>query len=230
MSARQVRADRRAAAKVGGSPPPKTKTPKTTKRTSLPDNSSVGSDDFEYSASSSDSGFGAVPETPATSTVATAASTASSARKHARLPRHVEKQLLVDIQASGGIHLFDQGRQHELNNLLDKRTHLFGQRGDTLRKKIRNRVHYLKTLDKKRYQSLLDQYNISFGETSASASASVSDLEEEPSFASPSKNYHKKEVVSRSVKSIPSSVSVLKKKEVVPEATMTEEPRKCLLC
>jgi hypothetical protein len=228
MSSRQARAERRAAAKVG-SPPPKTKktTPKTKGRgkqqTPLPDNSSVGSDDFEYS--SSDSGLGAAPDTPA-STVVTVASSASSARKNTKLAHNVEKQLLVDIQASGGIHRFDQGKPQGLNILLDKRPHIFGIRGDTLRRKIQQRVRYLRVLDKHKYQSLLDQYNITFGE----AEASVSDLDEEPVFASPSNNYiHQKTPLpaKTSVKtrtSIPSSVSISTRKKVTTEDNMSHNP------
>ena len=218
MSTRDSRAARRAAAKVT-SPPPKTQKTKGRGKQQTPDNSSLGSDDFKYSSTSS-SGSGAAPDTPAASTVATVASSTSSARKKTRLPQNVEKQLLVDIQASGGIHLFDQGKPQGLNILLDKRTHLFGSRGDTLRRKIQNRITYLRTLDKLRYQNLLDQYDITFfGE----AEASVSDLDDKPLFASPS-SYAK----TRTKTSIPLSVSVSSSRKKVSEDTMSynPEPRK----
>jgi hypothetical protein len=95
----------------------------------------------------------------------------------------------------------------------------------------------LRKLDKRKYQQLLDQYNISFfGETSVTDS----DLDEEDllalpaprSFASPARAFASpRSFGSPPIKNhhqlIPTSISVLRKVKVPVETTMND-PRKCL--
>lgn len=79
-----------------------------------------------------------------------------------RLPHNVEKQLLEDIESEGGIHFFSEGKYQRLCKFLDNkdRSRLYGVRGDPIRKKLRRRINYLRTLQPLDYHAILKTYQI----------------------------------------------------------------------
>jgi hypothetical protein len=85
-----------------------------------------------------------------------AGSVSSNTSQRSRLDLFIEKQLLADIEAKeGGLHYFDQGDRLILAKLLDERPHIYGQRGEPIRKKISRRLTYLKGLHIRDYRLLL---------------------------------------------------------------------------
>ena len=95
------------------------------------------------------------PVAASTSSVASASSTGS---QRERLPGHVEKQLLADIQLGGGIKYFDFSEHQGLARLLDnpERINIYGVRGDPIRRKISHRVQYLKHRTVAQWNKILD--------------------------------------------------------------------------
>jgi len=81
-----------------------------------------------------------------TNSIASAASTSTAGSQRERLPRVVEKQLILDIIDAGGIKEFSFGKKQALSKLLDKpdRQGTYGDRGDPIRGKISKRVNYWK--------------------------------------------------------------------------------------
>jgi hypothetical protein len=76
------------------------------------------------------------------------------------LPEHIDKQLITDIEESGGIDNFDAGvpqatSQIILNN--PERENIYGKRGDPIRHKLTQRVKYLKTLPREKYAKVLEK-------------------------------------------------------------------------
>lgn len=96
------------------------------------------------------------------SKVSSAASVSSTGSKREPLDLSIEKQVLKDIEAEGGLRVFEQGKSHALSQLLDKeeRERAYGKRGSSIRKKISRRVRYLKKLPYSQYTSLLNGYGI----------------------------------------------------------------------
>jgi hypothetical protein len=107
-------------------------------KTSASDNNSLGySSDEVVDFSDAEA---STPVTPSQSV----ASGASASRE--RLPLNIEKQLISDIEAAGGIAFFDLGKTQGLRILLDSTGRAdYGKVGDKIRVKIGRRVHYFKT-------------------------------------------------------------------------------------
>lgn len=69
-----------------------------------------------------------------------------SSKKPEGPPRPVRQQLALDIEAGGGIHIFDKGKTQALDELLNNkqggRDKIFGKygRGTTERRQLRNLV------------------------------------------------------------------------------------------
>eukprot|EP00977_Amphora_coffeiformis_P014190 scaffold3912_cov136-Amphora_coffeaeformis.AAC.4 len=77
------------------------------------------------------------------------------------LPLTTQKQLLLDIKANGGLRSLS-----DLESICDKRPGIYGDLGTSARKKVQNKVNYLKTGDKayqrlqlKIFGSVVDQYS-----------------------------------------------------------------------
>jgi hypothetical protein len=85
----------------------------------------------------------------------------STGSKRDRLKFNVEKQLLTDVENAGGLHFFQEQPQ-ALRYLCDNhaRKRLYGSRGDPIRRKISQRITYLKTFSPKDYLTLLQSYGI----------------------------------------------------------------------
>lgn len=78
------------------------------------------------------------------------------AKSTKRVPPHIEKQLLQDIEKSGGL---DKLSGQALSKLLNQRK-CYGNRGDDLRRRITTRVNYLKQIDRVKYLSLLSRLGL----------------------------------------------------------------------
>lgn len=98
----------------------------------------------------------------ATAQASSSGSVVSAGSNRGKLEFCVEKQVLKDIEESGGLHLFEKGKTQGLSQLLDNpdRRRLYGERGDGTRKKISRRVRYLKQLPYQQYIKLLTSYKI----------------------------------------------------------------------
>jgi hypothetical protein len=73
-------------------------------------------------------------------------SRASTSSTRKRLPFHVEKSLITDIEERGGLEEFDRGKKQGLSFLFEKseNSELYGKRGSELREKLGKRVNYFK--------------------------------------------------------------------------------------
>jgi hypothetical protein len=93
----------------------------------------VSSDEFNFSDEE------AQAEEDQTTAYASDSSQASGTRE--RLPRNVQRALLIEIQKQGGIDKFDQGEDRRtLQKICDKTPSLFGARGSQLRLKVTKKV------------------------------------------------------------------------------------------
>jgi hypothetical protein len=74
------------------------------------------------------------------------------------LPWHVTKQLLEDIESTGGIDCFKKSTDEQLvSKLCDARTDIYSVRGNKIRDQIRKKVYYLTTINKSRYVKVLNE-------------------------------------------------------------------------
>ena len=111
----------------------------------------MSEDEFEYS--------------DAESIAATTASVSTGGgRKTEPFPKHIEKQLIRDIEAAGGLQLIDSlgSGQKATSQFLDNqnRPNLYGNRGDPIRNKISKRVSKLKELSREAYLRKVVRFNI----------------------------------------------------------------------
>jgi hypothetical protein len=100
-----------------------------------------------------------------TTTVATCATSRSSIVARERLPKHVLKQLLQDLEANGGIQAYvgsnsGQRLYHLLEARVEQSNNPYGNRGDPIRRKIRRSVAYLFSMKKNKYEEKLAKLNI----------------------------------------------------------------------
>jgi hypothetical protein len=72
----------------------------------------------------------------------------SSSRSRAKLSLSIQKQLAIDIEAAGGIKIFE-GSDHKLYELLTNREELYGKRGDPIRTAISKKVYRWQLLERK---------------------------------------------------------------------------------
>lgn len=92
-------------------------------------------------------------------------SVGESSRK-APIPGATLKQLAEDIERAGGIKSFDKGLKQGLNILLDYRTYdeddpeCYGERGSSLRGRIRKKVAYWKKLPSEHYVTTLGKLGV----------------------------------------------------------------------
>lgn len=101
---------------------------KATKLNKSKENLGDYSSDHLSEAEVSDSGVSvATPKTVSSST--------STGSRTTLLANHIEKQLIIDIENSGGIHHFDAGKKQGLRDLLDSSdfSEYYGHLGDDLR-------------------------------------------------------------------------------------------------
>jgi len=93
------------------------------------------SDEFEYS----DTDSVAVGSTETGTSARSSTSEVAKRKARQKIPFNVEKQVLIDIEAAGGILLYKEGKTQGLADILEKRT-LYGERGGDLRKRITRRI------------------------------------------------------------------------------------------
>jgi len=98
----------------------------------------------------------------ATAQAPSSGSVTSAGSNREKLELCVEKQVLKDIEERGGLHFFEKGKTQGLSQLLDNpdRRRLYGERGDSTRKKISRRVRYLKKLTYQQYIKVLTSYRL----------------------------------------------------------------------
>jgi hypothetical protein len=170
---RELRAKKRAVVKPASTPRRKASTKKKSSAVSLADDEAASSDDFELS-----------------DTAASVQSNTSTGSRREKLPLNVEKQLLLDIEAKGGIQYFGYGKSQGIAALLDTRKELYGNRGDQIRDKLRKRIQYLRSLKPKKYSAHLVSLGVTRQTTQRAyvdeESEEVSDLDDFP--VTPSKN------------------------------------------
>jgi hypothetical protein len=85
----------------------------------------------------------------------------SSQGKRATLSPILLKELLTDIQKHGGIQAFRLRDQQALSHLCNLRPAIYGKRGDTLRKRIRNKVRKWLDLDETEWLGVLAKNRVS---------------------------------------------------------------------
>lgn len=126
---------------------------------------------------------------PGSSLKSTASVESAGSKNRQRLALRVEKQLLRDIEAEGGLHFFGNGRPQALRSLLDNpdRTSVYGQRGDDIRKRIGKRVDYWKRGNYVDYKALLESYDI---EPAKLTSSQRAHLTKKQKTSQPVKNVH----------------------------------------
>lgn len=124
------------------------------------DESSLGSE-FEYSDAEDQRKSSSTPSISRRKQAEFASpSSVTSTGSKRGLPEHIDKQLLIDIEESGGIDHFDAGvpqatSQVILNN--PARVNIYGKRGEPIRKSLTQRVKYLKTLPREKYAKVLQK-------------------------------------------------------------------------
>jgi hypothetical protein len=117
------------------------------------------------------------------------ASGSTTASKRHKLPNHLLRQVVEDIEQTGGIQRFRVIQVKQvLDELLDANTNLYCRRKDPLRTKIYNKVYKWKNLDDQEYEAtVLDHFGVSsFNERKAKVKAKQqvdSDEESEVSIA-----------------------------------------------
>ena len=94
----------------------------------LPPLSDIDSDDYNFAEE--EESVGAAP----------ASETDSASSKREKLPRNLLHQLALDINARGGIRLFNVQSNQALASLCDQRPELYGERGGVVRAKIQKKV------------------------------------------------------------------------------------------
>ena len=107
------------------------------------------SDDHEFSDADS-LGGGSVGGYQSSGSAARSVKSTDSQRE--KIPLNIEKKLLADIEAAGGLYSFPHGESQALDKLFNDSDHrdevtganLFGERGDAVRRKLRRRVNYLR--------------------------------------------------------------------------------------
>ena len=121
------------------------------------------------------------------------ASTGASNSTRSNLPKWVEKQLAEDIEAAGGLRIFDKGKTQGLSELLDHRAitleepEVFGLRGSDLRLKVRSKVNRWKQWDDKKYFAKLAQLGVKPAVARKKTPKKASSSDRTPSRKSPSR-------------------------------------------
>jgi hypothetical protein len=108
-----------------------------------------------------------IPSSPADdASVSSQASYISSTDGQRGLSSHLKKQLLIDVEKTGGIDNFDTTAvdtfSKSLQRLLDNRIEIYGKVGDPKRIKIGRLVHYWKKLSKEgdKYNNILNEHRV----------------------------------------------------------------------
>ena len=83
-----------------------------------------------------------------------------SSEQRQRLPINLQRQLLADIEAKGGINAFTADSGQSLATLCDQRKQLYGERGDPLRRRIGRKVARWKLLTTEKYLKLLLKFGV----------------------------------------------------------------------
>ena len=102
----------------------------------------------------------------------------SAASLRVRLPANLQRQLLTDIQARGGIQKFGLEAEQALSILCDQRPELYGERGHRVRKRIGKKVQRWKSLSTTEYLGLLVKFGVTEKPSKAVTKRLVVDQEE----------------------------------------------------
>jgi len=148
----------------------------------------------------------------------------STGSQRQRLPYNLQRSLLLDIFKNGGIQFFDQGKHLGLARLCDKRTHLYGERGDPLRERIGKKVVRWKLLHReepKKWAELLETYSIK--ETSLPYQPEQEEEEDSKPAALP-RNSRTSQPVALPTQSFTSTPFASLHKDTIPAKVRTAQP------